>query len=1178
MFYHSIIKKNSYFCIEMKRKVSLFNLLAAWRQLFVFVFIVSLSLSCTDKRLSGRVDKLNEASYFFHYRNLDSTFSYAKAAFAESGKYGSGRAEAMNNKAFVYIAKMDYDKAKIVLDSIESMTGNAIELLIADVQQMRICQRESNNKDFYRYRERALNRLSRIDEERNTLNSHQMLRLIYGESELHIVETAYFYYVGLDSLAVEAMNDIDVERDLKKDTAQLLNYFYNMGSGGLVHSESHEAVVSTEMEWLLRCYQVARKTNNPYWEANSLQAISEHMENDADYIMNNGLPLHQIVGQGDELSAKSMSEQALRLFEEYGDVYQVAGSLRTLGECLFSQGEYEHALDCLNEALLRDTIINRAPDLVASIRERLSMVYSALDDKPQSDYNRNIYLDLQEETRQDRQWEARAEQLTQSSSQINHILTAVGIVTILVLVMLIAVYRQMKNKSRKYADASILNPLVEWTKKEKQALSIKQEDKEELIDSENILRQKISDNRRLNIEQRAKVSLVMGLRPLIDRAVREIELLSKGDKPRREYIHELFEKINDYNKSLTRWIEMRRGELNLQVESFRLEDLFALIRNSSFAYEKKGINLTVDTSNDIVKADKALTLFMINTLADNARKYTPSGGHVTIGSKATDDYVEISVTDDGSGMTEEQVAHLFDHKHILDQDLTSQSLKEIDHGFGLLNCKGIIEKYKKTSHIFHACDMFVESRVGKGSRFSFRLPKGKIMGILLLMLNFSFALASNSSNAIYDRMDAFADSTYNCNIDGEYARTLIYADSCRNLINEYVHTLYPDKESFMLSISNTSDVPAEIEWFRDDISLDYNIILSIRNESAVAALALHDWNLYTYNNKVYTQLFREMSTDTSIPTFVKIIERSRTNKNIAVALFVILATILVIIFYQYYHRKRLSYQTIADRVDRINQLLSSDDNLADKAKQLSMIWPAGGHNRLDTIVRQVENDLNEIVAQSQTLDDDIELTTDTIKSLAYENNRLHVSNNVLDNCLSTLKHETMYYPARLQMLIEEDNSDETPDATIDKSMHELAVYYRDIYSILSRQAARQTQSSIRPDQEMLGYMMELLSKLNGNVYPRLRQSAIDDTYLQVEAHMDNVVVSRQQRDELFTSDTIDFRYLVCRQIMREIGEWTRLRGCGINARADGENTGERTPLIIDIIIPEKIWTKLESLS
>ena len=40
--------------------------------------------------------------------------------------------------------------------------------------------------------------------------------------------------------------------------------------------------------------------------------------------------------------------------------------------------------------------IEQAPDLVASIRERLCLVYSAIDDKQQSDYNRNIYLDLQD--------------------------------------------------------------------------------------------------------------------------------------------------------------------------------------------------------------------------------------------------------------------------------------------------------------------------------------------------------------------------------------------------------------------------------------------------------------------------------------------------------------------------------------------------------------------------------------------------------------------------------------------------------------------------------------------------------------------------------------------------------------------------------------------------------------
>ena len=130
-------------------------------------------------------------------------------------------------------------------------------------------------------------------------------------------------HVGLDSLAQEAMSNIDPNGELKTDTAQLLNYFYNMGSGGLMHSESHEDIINSEMQWLLRCYQVADRTDNPYWKANSLQAISEHMENeaDADLIIKNYATLQQMVSEGKELSARVFAEQALDLFEEYGDVY-----------------------------------------------------------------------------------------------------------------------------------------------------------------------------------------------------------------------------------------------------------------------------------------------------------------------------------------------------------------------------------------------------------------------------------------------------------------------------------------------------------------------------------------------------------------------------------------------------------------------------------------------------------------------------------------------------------------------------------------------------------------------------------------------------------------------------------------------------------------------------------------
>ena len=131
-------------------------------------------------------------------------------------------------------------------------------------------------------------------------------------------------------------------------------------------------------------------------------------------------------------------------------------------------------------------------------------------------------------------------------------------------------------------------------------------------------------------------------------------------------------------------------------------------------FKMKGIDLEVEPTDSVVKADKTLTLFMINTIADNARKYTPEGGKVRVSSVETDDYVEISVEDNGRGMTEDQLGHIFDRTYTG------------GHGFGLKNCNGIIEKYKKISRIFKVCSIYAESEVGRGTRLAFRLPKGVV--------------------------------------------------------------------------------------------------------------------------------------------------------------------------------------------------------------------------------------------------------------------------------------------------------------------------------------------------------------------------------------------------------------------------------------------------------------------
>ena len=137
------------------------------------------------------VDYLNMLSYDCHYRQLDSTEMYARQAYDLSAGYGTGRAEALNNLAFVAISRMEYDSAQALLSQVPRLTDSQLELLVADVQLMRLCQRRSRNREFYDYREKARQALRRINEERTTLTERQLRRLRYAESEMGVVSSTY---------------------------------------------------------------------------------------------------------------------------------------------------------------------------------------------------------------------------------------------------------------------------------------------------------------------------------------------------------------------------------------------------------------------------------------------------------------------------------------------------------------------------------------------------------------------------------------------------------------------------------------------------------------------------------------------------------------------------------------------------------------------------------------------------------------------------------------------------------------------------------------------------------------------------------------------------------------------------------------------------------------------------
>ena len=628
---------------------------------------------------------------------------------------------------------------------------------------------------------------------------------------------------------------------------------------------------------------------------------------------------------------------------------------------------------------------------------------------------------------------------------------------------------------------------------------------------------------------------------------------------------------------------MRQGTLNLRITSFALQPLFDIVQKGKMNFDMKGVELVVEPTEAVVKADRTLTLFMINTMADNARKFTPQGGRVMVSALIADAYVEICITDTGVGMDDKQLEHVFDRTYTG------------GHGFGLLNCKGIIEKYKKVSSIFSVCSIFAESELGKGSRFVFRLPRGiggrlkslsvglvGLVGLMAMTCLPQQVIAQNTlrhqrGNAPNHRLplnlqraDIFADSAYFSNINGEYERTLQYADSARSYLNRHYLSLHPGGK--VLMTASPSDVlPAELLWYQDSLPTNYYVILDLRNESAVAALALHKWDLYRSNNKVYTQLYREMGADSTLPAYVRTMQLSENSKTVAIVLLILLLLQLPLAYYLLYYRHVLTFRFAVEKVNEINRILLSDATDEVKLQRIRQTWNKRGvrlhgqNAQLGDVVDQIEQALQESMRRTAAETYDMEMTEDELHKAEYENGRLHVSCSVLDNCLSTLKNETMYYPSRIRQLVENDPSDV-------QSLHELVDYYKSLYTMLSAQAMEQVELNVKNDKFLRQYLFDLLTSGAGIVEVRV-EDLPDSPYAVCRVEMQEVDYDEQLHHRLFTPLTHDMKYLLCRQIVREIGEVTNLRGCGISARSSAAGK-----LMIEIVLPKSMAQELFPIS
>ncbi len=112
-----------------------------------------------------------------------------------------------------------------------------------------------------------------------------------------------------------------------------------------------------------------------------------------------------------------------------------------------------------------------------------------------------------------------------------------------------------------------------------------------------------------------------------------------------------------------------------------------------------------------VRADREKLSWVLFQLVDNAIKFTPSGGKIRLELLAEAGCVAVEVIDSGIGIAPNRIAEVFEPFHQLDG---SSTRKYSGTGLGLSLVKKILDAHETTIQ--------VESELGKGSRFSFRLP------------------------------------------------------------------------------------------------------------------------------------------------------------------------------------------------------------------------------------------------------------------------------------------------------------------------------------------------------------------------------------------------------------------------------------------------------------------------
>ncbi len=175
-----------------------------------------------------------------------------------------------------------------------------------------------------------------------------------------------------------------------------------------------------------------------------------------------------------------------------------------------------------------------------------------------------------------------------------------------------------------------------------------------------------------------------------------------------KYITNIKFEIERLNNLANELLDYSRGDIRLNMNIIDLDDFMSQLKRSiTRRFSNKNISITLkNTCTDTVLFDNERMTRVLMNLAENARKAISQKGCFCIESQKENAVLKFIITDDGEGMTEETLKHIFEPFY--------SSAKEGGTGLGMVIVRNVVEA--------HDGHMEIESSPGEGTKIVISLP------------------------------------------------------------------------------------------------------------------------------------------------------------------------------------------------------------------------------------------------------------------------------------------------------------------------------------------------------------------------------------------------------------------------------------------------------------------------